>query len=122
MWARLFEFMLALWLSVSPFIFRHGPDETFLWANDLTCATIIAVLSLSSFKPRIEKIHLVNIAVGFWLIGVGAFRAEPPPPPAMQNQVVVGLLLLMFAVIPSRSDDPPRAWQQFYENREHETK
>jgi len=121
MWARLFEFMLALWLSVSPFIFRHAADETFLWASDLSCASIIAVLSLASFNKRIEKIHLLNIAVGLWLIAVGAFRAESPPPPAMQNQIVVGLLLLMFAVIPSRSDEPPRAWQRFYESGEHET-
>lgn len=122
MWARLFEFMLALWLSISPFIFRHGADETFLWVNDLSCASIIAVLSLASYNKRIEKIHLWNIAVGFWLIAVGAFRAPPPPPAPMQNQVVVGLLLLMFAVIPSRSHEPSRAWQRFYESGEHEAK
>lgn len=121
MWARLFEFMLALWLAISPFVFRHGADESFLWTNDLTCAAVIAVLSLSSFKRRIEKIHLLNIAVGLWLVGVGALRAESPPPPAMQNHVVVGLLLLMFAVIPSRSDQPPRAWREFYDRGEHES-
>jgi hypothetical protein len=116
MWARVIEVLLACWLAVSPFLFRHAPAETFLWITDLSCAVIIALFSLLSYRPRWEKTHLLNLAVAGWLIGTGFLVAESPPPPAIQNHVVIGLLLLMFAVIPSHAERPPRSWQEFYKN------
>jgi hypothetical protein len=118
MWARVIEVMLACWLAISPFIFRHSPGETFLKLTDPLCAVAIAVFSLLSYRPSLEKLHLLNLVVAGWLIGAGFFAAASPPPPALQNEVVVGLLLLMFAILPSHASLPPRSWREFYGSRE----
>jgi hypothetical protein len=113
MWARVVEIMLGCWLVISPFVFRHGPDESLLWANDLACGSLVAAISLAAFHPRLGRIHLLNGAVAFWLVGCGFLGAPPPPPPALQNWVGVGLLLAMLAILPSRATLPPRAWLEF---------
>lgn len=110
MWSRVIEFMLACWLAVSPFIFRHDPEDFFLWAHDLICATLIGVCALVSFNSRLHRAHLLILPIAAWLVA-RAFLSEPPPAPALQNHIVVGLLLLMLAVIPCRSSQPPRKWQ-----------
>lgn len=117
MWARVVEVMLAVWLVISPFVFRLENNETFLWTNAFAAGALIAVVSLVSFWPKAEKLHLLNLASGAWLIAVAFAWKDQPPPPAVQNYTVLGLLLMMFAVIPSRSQLPPRPWREFYERR-----
>jgi peptidoglycan/LPS O-acetylase OafA/YrhL len=112
MWTRTTEVCIAAWLAMSPFIFRLSPDQTFLWATDFVCATLIAVLSLASLWPPLNKLHLGNLAICGWLV-VPAFLAGPTPPPAHQNHVVVGLLLAMIAILPTRADQPPRSWRDY---------
>lgn len=114
MWPRVVEVMLACWLMVSPFVFRYPPDATFLWVNDYVCATLIVLFSMLSNIPRIEKIHLVNLAVALWLIGVAYLQPTAPPPPPYQNYVVLGFGLLIFGILPSHASEPPRAWKEFY--------
>jgi hypothetical protein len=117
MWARTTEVMLAMWLAVSPFVFRHPPGERSLWGNDLACALLVATLSLLSFRRSLGRAHLGNLAVGLWLVGVGYVGAHPEPVPASQNHAVLGLVLLMLAIVPSRATEPPPAWQGFYAER-----
>jgi len=115
MWARVIEFMLACWLAISPFVFRHDPDQAFLWASDLVSAAVVASVALLSFRRSLRKLHLVHLVTGVWLIGVGVLGAPSPPPPALQNDVVVGLLLWMFAIVPSDSATPPPRWTDLEE-------
>lgn len=114
MWARMIEFALGLWLAMSPFIFGHPYDATLLWTNDFACALAIAIISLASFKRAWPRLHLLNIVVALWLIGVGFIAQAPPPPAAYQNYVCVGLLLGMFAIIPSHAGVPPRSWRHYF--------
>ena len=120
MWARIIELMLACWLALSPFVFRHGRDDTRLWLTDFVAASTVALLSLLSFRPALQRAHLLNILVALCLIASGALPAGSHSPAGYQNHVVLGLLLLMFAVVPSRSGDPPAAWQAFYQRAGHE--
>ncbi|MEX0718711.1 MAG: SPW repeat protein [Planctomycetaceae bacterium] len=112
MWPRVVEVMFGCWLAISPFIFTHPPDQPLLWWNDLGCAAVVVALALASFHPRWRRAHLLEVAVGAWLIGAGYFAAEQPPPAATQNDVLVGWLLLMFAVIPSETNRPPAGWER----------
>lgn len=118
MWARIVEVMLGVWLALSPFIFRIPTEERFLWWNDLFAAAVIVALALTSFKPELERAHLGLLPVAAWLVVSAYWLGSVPPEPAFQNHVVVGWLLAMFAIIPSRSDTPPRAWERFYLERE----
>jgi len=115
MWARVIECMLAGWLAISPFVFRMTVDDTWLWANALSGAVLVAVPAMLSFHASLKRIHLLHLITATWLIAIGAWSHDmAPPPPAYQNFVVVGLLLLMFAVVPSHSTRPPKAWRRFY--------
>jgi hypothetical protein len=113
MWARVIEIMLACWLAVSPFIFRHAASERRLWWTDLGCALAVSILSLLSFWPPLRHANLAIISVGLWLIGFGLLAAPYPTPPALQNDILVGLLLLMLAIVPNEANLPPRAWIRF---------
>ena len=115
MWPRVAELLIAAWLAASPWVLPVPTGaEFFLHANALTCAALIALFALLSFRAALEKAHLLSLAVALWIIGI-AFTAPNPPPPAMyQNFVVVGLLLLMIAVLPSHASEPPRDWREFY--------
>ncbi|MES2345321.1 MAG: hypothetical protein V4494_05235 [Chlamydiota bacterium] len=113
MWARVVEFMLAVWLALSPFILRYPAQETFLWANDFICAFLIALFALVSFWPPCRKIHLLTLGVALWLLGIGysTFPALALPP--QENSVVIGLLLLMLALVPSHSHHLSPSWEEF---------
>ena len=107
--------MLACWLMISPFVFRYPGEEKFLWANDYICATLIVLFSMLSNLRRVEKIHLLNLLIAAWLIGVAYLRpAAAPPPPPYQNYMVLGLGLLIFGILPSHASEPPRKWKEFY--------
>lgn len=112
MWARVVEVMLACWLAVSPFIFRHGAEDVLPWVVDYAAAVIIGTASLLSFHPRFRRAHLVTWGIGFVLAGVAFFVAEAPLAAGYQNHLVVGLLLLMFGIVPSRASEPPPRWAE----------
>lgn len=112
MWARVIELMLGCWLAVSPFIFRHSPEDRVLWFSDLLSALVIIVVVLVSFWPPLRFAHIANLAVALWLIAFG-YWAPYPTPPALQNDIVVGLLLMMFAIIPNNANEPPQPWREF---------
>jgi len=118
MWSRGVELMFGCWLAVSPFIFAHSSEDTWLWVNDLSVAAIVCTLSLMSFARQMRHAHYGTLLIGVWLVGFGFFGAEPPPPAAYQNHVLIGMLLLMFAILPNDADRPPEAWRAFYQKRE----
>lgn len=109
MWARVTEVMLGCWLAMSPFIFRHGPEDRVLWVNDLLSATVVVVLAVVSFWSPLRFAHVANFVVGLWLIAFGFWASPHPAPPALQNDIVVGILLMMFAILPNHASLPPRA-------------
>jgi len=118
MWARIVELMLGIWLAISAFVFGYASENAFLQTSDLVCAALVAVFALGSYRPKMEKIHLLHIGVAAWLIGCAFLRPDPPPAAPYQNYVVTGLLLIMFAVIPSRASQPPHSWEEFMAGEE----
>ena len=115
MWARIIEFILAIWLVNSHRVFYYPPGDDFFWISDLLCGSLVASFALFSFVKRLEKIHLCSFAVALWLIGIGFFGSSTFPPPfALQKELIVGLLLAGFAIVPSHSSKPPKGWREFY--------
>ena len=110
MWARVFEFSIACWLAMSPFIFSYT-KPSWLFVNDFTCSFLIAFFSLLSFHHRLFRMHLFNLALALWLIGLGFCASEAPAAPPLQNYIVLGLILGMIAIVPSHSYLPPKSWQ-----------
>lgn len=110
MWARVVEFMLAVWLALSPLIFQHDDRAWLLWGSDFTCAALVAALALLSYYEPTRNAHLLTLAVALWLVVFGRFGASHPLPPGMQNNIVIGLLLMMFAIVPNHAARPPRIW------------
>lgn len=119
MWARVVEFMLALWLSISPFIFCYPKDARFFWANDFIVATLIALFSLGSIYKPLRKIHLVNLAISFYLIFLSYLFRDSPMYGPLQNYMVLGILILMTAIIPAEASKPPVPWRKFYDEADH---
>lgn len=117
MWSRVIEAMLGVWLSLSPFIFRHADDKLWLWVHDLIAATLITTLAILSFWHPMRRAHWAQPVIGIWLIALGFLAAPHPTPPALQNHIMLGLLLIMFGVIPNHASQPPGAWQRF--ERDH---
>lgn len=114
MWARVAEFMVAWWLAMSPFIFRHSADEPMLWVIDFAAAFLVATFALISYVPSLWFGHLLTIAVGLLLCGQAYFQVgEHPVDPALQNQFVVGLILLMLSIIPNHVAKPPQSWLDY---------
>lgn len=120
MWGRSIEVMLGLWLLASPFLFGHfGTDvgSAGLTASDLASGSLVLLLGVLSFWRRTGRAHLWQLVVAAWLIGFGRWGFDFPPPPGAQNQLLVGLVLVLIAIIPNRSEEPPRRWRAFYEER-----
>ena len=117
MWARVVEFMLACWIAISPFIFRYPGNDTFLWANDFICASLVALFALLSFWHPLRNIHLLTLGVALWMWGMG-YRSFPEMTyPEHENSAIIGLLLLMLAIVPSHSHHPSPSWQEFLTKR-----
>ena len=112
MWPRTSEVALAVWLALSPFIFRHAPEHAVLWWSDMVAAFLVMTISLLSFWRRTLHVHLLNVPIALWLMAFGYFALGNPPPPGAQNEMVVGLILLMFAIIPSEATLPPAEWRE----------
>lgn len=117
MWARAVEAMIAVWLLLSPFIFRHEEGQTGLWVTDFACALLIATCSLLSFARRTHRAYLLNLAIAGWLMVFGYFAGGHPAAPGYQNEIFVGLTLAIFAIIPNRANEPPQSWRDYYAAR-----
>jgi hypothetical protein len=116
MWPRVVEAMLACWLAISPFVFRHEPEQTHLWAVDFGSALAVMAFSLAAYHPRWAWANLGTLAVAVALCAWGyvAGGATSPAIPAEQNHMLSGLLLAMFAVIPTRCNEPPSRWREHF--------
>lgn len=117
MFARVVEFMLACWLAISRFIFHYSPEESFLWKNDLVCATLIALFALLSFADKLNKMHLFTLLVALWLMVLSYCNFPMEATPPLENYLALGLLFLILAVLPSNCHLPPRPWRKFYKEK-----
>lgn len=115
MWARIIEFMLVLWLALSPFIFRYPPQQTFLWKSDFICAFLVALFALVSFWNPLKRMHLLTIGVALWLWGSGYMAFPDKASLSEQNGVVIGIILSMLAIVPSHSSRVSPSWERFIE-------
>ncbi len=115
MWGRVVEIMMAVWLSLSPFLFGHYPGDRALWMSDLFCAGAIILLSCLAFYEPLRRAHLGNLLIAGWLVGFAYFHGGYPSASGYQNDILTGLTLLLIAIIPNQASQPPRDWQRFYE-------
>lgn len=113
MWARVVEFMLAIWLTLSPFIFHYPSDATFFWVNSFVCASLVICFAFLSFWHPLRKIHLLTLGIALWLWGLGYSTFPEKTSIFLENFVVIGLLLFMLAIIPSHSNQLSYSWQKF---------
>lgn len=112
MWARWCEILIALWLAISPWVFRGcwvSPWPHF--ADEFAVATVILAAIASHFHPM-RHAHLLSAAVATWLILAAWLQADATATPAQQNNFLVGLLLLMFAILPNHATRPPVSWRE----------
>ncbi len=110
MWGRVIELMMAVWMVLSPFIFRAQDESTAIFI-DLGFASAIAVLAGCSYWHPTRHAHFFILVVGVGMAAWGRFSGGMPPTPADQNHIFVGLFLLLIALIPNQASRPPVAWQ-----------
>ena len=110
MWGRVVEIMTAVWLGMSPYIFRSQGNDLIIRVDSLVSLTIIVLSGLSYWRPT-RHAHLGILVVAIALTVWGRI-AELPPPPVHQNHIFVGLFLLMIAIIPNHALRPPRVWRE----------
>lgn len=120
MWARVIEFMLAIWLAISPFIFQYPLDETIFLVYGSISAFFVALFALTSFLHPLRKIHLLTLGVGLWLWGLSYHNFPETSVPFLENFAVIGVLLLMLAIVPSHSERLSCSWQKFVEKKLNE--
>lgn len=112
MWARITEFLLALWLIASRFFFSYG--DLPLNFSDFAIPFLIILFAALSYVEKLNKMHLLHIIPSAWLLYISFSYPTPWLPFGLQNHILVALLLLTFAIIPSRASEHPRAWKQFF--------
>jgi len=95
MWARIVEFMTAVWLGLSPFIFGFQDQVQLVWWDFGVAALICLFGGLSYWHPT-RHAHLLTFVLAVALAIWGRLDGTPPSP-AHQNHIAVGLFLLMIA-------------------------
>ena len=113
MWPRIVEFVLGSWLLGSPWVLAKMPMAEFWRSNSFVCGLAIVALSALSFWRPLQKVHLAEILIAGWLIGVAYVTATHPASALVQSDILVGLFLLNFAIIPSEANRPPVSWRTF---------
>jgi len=108
MWGRVVEMMTAVWIALSPFIFRASHDPTIVWADNLIALSIVTFSSISLWKPT-QHAHLIILGIALGMIIWGR-SSSTPPIPAHQNHIFVGVFLMMIAIIPNNATRPPENW------------
>jgi hypothetical protein len=110
MWPRVVEFLLGLWLGISPLLFHYPDNGWFLWWQTfLTAAAVMACSAMSIWRPG-TRVHFVTAGLALWIIGLGYFGWPKPNAIVTQNLVGTGLLLLtVWPLPPGRIRRPARA-------------
>lgn len=117
MWARIVEMMTAVWLALSPFIFRVQDQPVVMWVDNLLALLISILAGLSYWKPT-RHAHVLILLVAVGMIIWARFGHGTPPPPIHQNHMVVGILLLMIAIVPNEASQPSEHWRSAAEPSE----
>lgn len=115
MWGRVVELMIAVWVAISPFVFRVADDTTLLWCDSLIALSICVFSGLAFWMPT-RHAHLLTLPLSIGLVLWGRF-AELPPPPIHQNHIVVGFFLMLMVFVPNDASYPPVGWRE--EGREY---
>ncbi len=114
MWARVLEFTMAIWLSISPFILGYADELRFFWVNDLIVAPLMVFFSLISLYAPLRKMHLCNLLTSAYLVFLSYFFKGLEANALLQNYMVLGLLLFMLTIVPTDAAKPPIPWRDFY--------
>ena len=111
MWPRIIEALIGCWLVISPFVFRHSPDDQMLRMHDLWVGCAIVTCAFMSFWRPFRYAHFILIPIAGWLIVFTRWMGSVELP-AYQNHIVVGCLLVMFAILPNDVNSPPEEWRE----------
>lgn len=112
MWARVVEFMLGVWLSVSWIIFGYKDDTIFI-AHDLTCFFLISCFSLLSYLKKLRHLHLFNFLIAFWLAGWSYYLYRSQFESLAQNYMTLAWFFFLLSIVPSHASSPPYRWVKF---------
>jgi hypothetical protein len=115
-WARIVEWILAIWLIISRFILSYG--DLSLSFSDFAIPFLIILFAALSYIGKLNKMHLLHVIPAAWLLAISFAYPTPWLPFGLQNHILVALLLLTFAIIPSRASEPPRPWQHFFRDKQ----
>ena len=99
------ELLTGVWLIVAAFLFRYSvtlAGFAGFW-NVLVCGVVVTVVAaVRLVAPRAAGwLGLVNVVVGFWLIGSPfalGYPAEGHRDAAKTNAMVAGILVAIFSV------------------------
>lgn len=121
MWARICEWILAVWLMAGGWLFEGATEAAPSWPHDMAVGMGIILVSALSLRRGLNRLHLLVIPAALWLLGIGFTTSTTPPPALYQNYIATGLVLLMFAIVPNRASHPPPLWGDAYaQNSESE--
>lgn len=113
-WPRIAEMVLAVWLGAAPYwVIR--PDDPILLVHDMILSALIATCSAVAMALKhCQWFNLINVALGFWLVGFAYLFARGIDEVVAQNEILVGLAVAMIAIVPTRSLEPPAEWVAYY--------
>jgi hypothetical protein len=94
MWPRVAEIILAVWLLVSPWVLLDNGLTRVGYANQIICGLAIIFLSTVSFWLRLGRAHIVEIPIGFWIIGSTYFSVSTSAFSASSKQLASGSFLV----------------------------
>lgn len=114
MWPRAVEVMLAIWLLMSPFVFRYTGEQRWLWVATLGAAALVFTFSLAAFKRSLSRLFIGTLVTGTALAVGAYFVPGAQTSPALQNLIVTGICLGMIGILPGEATAPPRKWREYH--------
>ena len=89
------NFLLGLWLIVSPWVFGFAPGESSMW-NAVAVGVLIAVIAASRQRGP-AAVSWLNVALGAWVIASPWVYGDTTNADRTWNSVVTGALALVLA-------------------------
>jgi len=96
-WKDAVNFVLGVWLILSPWVFGFVSDQTPTW-NAWAIGVIIAIAALAALVSFNKWEEWVNVVLGIWLIVSPFILGFSGLMDALWNQVVVGILVGILAI------------------------
>ncbi len=113
MWPRIAEIFPGIWLLSTPFVFAIPASAESTWFNNMSCGVVVIAMDLHCLFHRASRAHLLNLAIGLWLVALAYHAGPAPATPPYASHFVTGIVLALFSIIPNEANRPPRSWREF---------